>query len=75
MSIVAVRLNKEEETLFKNFANLEGVNLSTLLKKSLIEMIEDRQDYETGMKALEEHRKNPVTYTADEILEELANGL
>lgn len=75
MSIVAVRLNKEEETLFKDFASLEGVNLSTLLKKALIEMIEDRQDYETGIKALEEHKKHPVTYTADEILEELANGL
>ena len=45
MAIVTVRLNKEEEKAFKDYANKHDVKLSTLLKNSLIEKMESEIDY------------------------------
>lgn len=44
MSTVTVRLNKDEDKLFTEYAKLHGVPLSTLLKKALEEKIEDEID-------------------------------
>ena len=45
MAIVNVRLNKEEEKAFKDYADTHDVRLSTLLKDSLIEKMESEIDY------------------------------
>lgn len=39
MSTVTVRLNKEEQEIFNPYANLYGMPLSTLFKKTLEERI------------------------------------
>ena len=44
MSTVTVRLNKDEDKLFTEYAKLHGVPLCTLLKKALEEKIEDEID-------------------------------
>lgn len=44
MSIISLRLNKEEERLFKNYADFTGEGLTTLLKKALTEKIEEEYD-------------------------------
>ena len=41
MSTISLRLNKEEERLFKNYADFTGEGLTTLLKKALTEKIEE----------------------------------
>ena len=61
MSIVSLRLNKNEEELFKSYSIHTGKTLSELFKTALAEQIEDQLDYETGIKALNEFKKNPVT--------------
>ena len=44
MSTISLRLNKEEERLFKNYAEFTGEGLTTLLKKALAERIEEEYD-------------------------------
>lgn len=44
MSTISLRLNKEEERLFKNYADFTGERLTTLLKKALTEKIEEEYD-------------------------------
>ncbi len=45
--IVSISLSKEEEQLFKNYAEFTGVELSTLFKRVLLEKIELEQDLNT----------------------------
>ena len=44
MSTISLRLNKEEERLFKNYADFTGEGLTTLLKKALTEKIQEEYD-------------------------------
>ena len=57
MSTITVRLNTEEEKAFKEYAKFKNLPLSTLLKHSLEEKIEEEIDlkailkYETRLEA------------------------
>ena len=44
MSNISVRLNEQEETLFKTYAEFMDETLSTLFKKALLEKIENDFD-------------------------------
>ncbi len=51
----------------------EGVTymtVSELLRRSVMERIEDELDLKTYEEAMAEYKKNPVTYTLDEVIEE-----
>ena len=56
MSTITIRLNKEEQKLFNEYAKLYEMPLSSLFKKILEEKIEDEMDmkvisdYEEGVK-------------------------
>lgn len=68
MNTVTVRLNKEEEKIFNEYAKLHGIPLSTLFKKTLEEKMEDELD----MQAIKEYEKNlenghTETFTHDEV--------
>lgn len=58
MSIITVRLNEEEEKAFKSYAEMHDMRLSTLLKDSLIEKMEDEIDY----RAIEEYEQKTKTH-------------
>lgn len=75
MSVVSLRLNEEENRLFRTYAKHTGKNLSELFKSALAEQIEDELDYETGIKALENFGENPKTYSVDDLISELENDL
>lgn len=68
MSTITVRLNAKEEKIFNEYAKLNGVPLSTLLKRTLEEKMEDELDMEI-IKEYEEGIKNNTNefYTHDEI--------
>ena len=67
MANISVRLNEQEEELFKTYAEFMDETLSTLFKKALLEKIEDEFDLKVGQKALAEYEKDPVTYSVAEI--------
>ena len=68
MGVSSVRMSKEEEEIIRAYCELHGINISTALKQALLEKIEDEYDYECAVKALEEFRKNPKTYSFDEVM-------
>jgi len=69
MGTITVRLNKKEEKTFNEYAKLLGVPLSTLLKQTLEEKIEDEID----IKVIEEYEKDvkngkTEVYSHDEVM-------
>lgn len=68
---VSVRLNKEDEELIKAYAELNNISLSELIRRAVIEKIEDEYDLESYKKAIAEFKKNPKTYTLEEVKKEL----
>ena len=53
MSIISVRLNATEERLFTEYAEFHGKSLSTLLKESLAEKMEEELDAKLLVEAKE----------------------
>lgn len=68
---VSVRLSDKDTELVKAYAKLNNISLSDLIRNAILEKIEDEYDLECYNKAMEEHKKNPKTYTMNEIKEEL----
>jgi len=64
MANISVRLNEQEEELFKTYAEFMD---DTLFKKALLEKIEDEFDLKVGQKALAEYKQDPVTYSVAEM--------
>lgn len=69
--MVSVRLSDKEEALFRNYARLNGMSMSDLIRESVMERIEDEYDLRAYEMAIEEYKKNPVTYSLDEVESEL----
>lgn len=67
MSNISVRLNEQEENLFKTYAEFMDETLSTLFKKALLEKIENDFDLRVGQEALKEYNQDPVTYSVAEM--------
>ena len=68
---ISVRLNKEDEKLIKTYAKMNNISLSDLIRNAVIEKIEDEYDLECYKKAIAEYKKNPKTYTMEEVKKEL----
>lgn len=68
---ISVRLNDKETELIKAYAEINNISLSDLVRNAVIEKIENEYDLECYKKAMEEYKKNPKTYTIEEIKEEL----
>lgn len=71
MTTVSVRLNQEEEKFFKSYALLTGKSLSTLLKESLVQTIEDEYDLQVYKQAFTEYQKDPETISHADFKKEL----
>ena len=72
MSTISLRLSDYEDNLIKNYAALKKMNISELIRQSVLERIEDEYDLEIYEMAAKEFEKNPKTYTLEEIEQELA---
>ena len=68
---ISLRLNNEDATLFKKYAQMKGITISELVRQSVTERIEDEHDLKAYEKALAEYKANPATYSLDEVEEEL----
>lgn len=68
---ISLRLNTADSELVKAYAEMNGISVSELLRRSVIERIEDEFDLKAYEQAMAEYRKNPVTYTLEEVIEEL----
>lgn len=64
---ITVRFSPEEKTLVRDFAKMHGISISELIRKSVMEQIEDEYDLKVYERAKREFDANPVTYTLDEV--------
>lgn len=68
---ISVRLSDKDTELIKAYADINNISLSDLIRNAVIEKIEDEYDLECYNNAIEEYKKNPKTYTMEEVKEEL----
>ena len=68
---ISVRLSKEDTELIKKYAEINNISLSDLIRNAVIEKIEDEYDLKCYYEAMEEYKKNPKTYTMEEVKKEL----
>lgn len=71
MTTISLRLNDEDGTLFRTYAEMHGITMTELIRKSVIEHIEDTYDLELYKKALAEHKANPVVHSMHDVAREL----
>ena len=68
---ILVTLSDKDTDLIKAYAERNNISLSDLIRNAVLEKIEDEYDLETYKKAMEEYKKNPKTYTMEEVKKEL----
>ena len=68
---ISVRLSDKDTELIKAYAEIHNISLSDLIRNAVIEKIEDEYDLECYKKAMDEYKKNPKTYTMDEVKKEV----
>ncbi len=68
---ISVRLNEEDTKLIKAYAEMNNTTLSDLIRNAIMEKIEDEYDLKCYEKAIEEYKKNPVTYTHEQVAQML----
>lgn len=60
MSTITVRLNPQEQKAFTEYAKLLGIPLSTLLKKTLEEKMEDEFDMKSILNYEDDLKNNSI---------------
>ncbi len=68
---ISVRLSDRDTELVKAYAEMNNISLSDLVRNAVLEKIEDEIDLEAYNRAMEEYKKDPKTYTMEEIKKEL----
>ncbi|QHW36103.1 CopG family transcriptional regulator [Staphylococcus ursi] len=64
---ISVRLNTQDEQLFKSYAKTNNMTLSELFRNAVFEKIEGEYDLAVYRESLEEYNKNPVIYSHAEV--------
>ena len=64
---ISLRLNDKDSEIIRAFANMNGLTVSELVRKAVFERIEDEYDLKAYEAAMAEYRKNPVTYSHEEV--------
>ena len=68
--MISIRMSEAAENELKEIAKFEGMSVSEYVRNIINEKLEDLYDLKIGMNALEEYKKNPVTYTMDEVFKD-----
>ena len=68
---VTATFSDEAFALLKALADEKGLGVSELLRRTMLDWLEEEEDIRDADAAYAEYLKNPVTYTLDEIKTEL----
>ena len=68
---ISLRLSNEEADLMKSYAQINGVTMSELVRKCVLEHIEDECDLQVFRAAMADFQADPATYPLDEVEKEL----
>ncbi len=66
---ITIRLSEHENSLIKDFAALQGENVSSLIRRLVLERIEDELDLKTYYAAMADYEADPdkKTYSFEEV--------
>lgn len=64
---MSIRFSKDEEKIIKRYASIYGISVSEVIRKSVMEKIEDELDLKIAEKAWNEYSANPISYSLEEI--------
>ena len=64
---ISLRLNDEDSNLIKKYAEFHNTSVSEVLRQAILEKIEDEYDLKSYQKAIEEYKKNPTTFSHEEV--------
>ena len=68
---ISLNLNEQDSVLFQKYAEQKNMTVAELIRMIVLEKIEEDFDLKAYEKAMEEFRRNPVTYSLDEVKKEL----
>ena len=68
---ISIRLNEQDSELIKKYAEMNGLTVSDLVRRSVLERIEDEYDLAAYEKAIKDYKQDSATYTLDEVETEL----
>ena len=68
---ISLRLSDEDTKLLKDYAKINNMSVSDVIRQAVIEKIEDEIDLAAYNKAIAEFKKDPKTYSLDEVEKEL----
>ena len=68
--MISIRMNEAAENELKEIAKFEGMSVSEYVRTIINEKLEDLYDLKIGMNALEDYKKNPVTFTMDQVFKD-----
>lgn len=69
--VKSIRFTKEEERAINEYADFANRSFSDVVKSAILDKLEDEYDIKVGEEAYEEYLKGPVTYTHEDVLNEL----
>ena len=72
---ISLRLSKTDSMLIKKIAEMNGITVSELIRNSVMERIENEYDLKVYKKAMQEFKRNPVTYSLEEVEKELQKNI
>jgi RHH-type rel operon transcriptional repressor/antitoxin RelB len=64
---ISIRMHDKELELIKKYAELNGMTVSEVMRKAILEKIEDEFDIIFYEKAINEHKQDNKTYSLDEV--------
>ena len=64
---LTVRMSDGDMDLIKNYAAMKGASVSDVMRKAIMEKIEDEIDLEAYKRAMAAYQANPITYSQDEV--------
>ena len=71
---LTLHLPTADAALILQYATEKGLSVSELIRRCVLERIEDEFDLETYQKSLESYKTLPSTYTLDEVESEILNS-
>lgn len=71
---ISLRLNDSDSELIKAYAAMNGLSVSELLRRAVMERIEDEFDLKAYEEAYAEYKADPETYSLADVIKELDLG-
>ena len=71
MGTISLRMDEEDEKLFKEYAKTKNITVSSLFRNAVLEKIEDEIDMDLYHIAMKQHIANPQVVSFDEMMKEI----